>query len=70
MLCPTLVTPWTTAFQAPLSMGLFQVRILKWVEISFSRGFPDTGIKSQSPAVQVDSLLTELSGKPNLLISK
>ena len=35
--CPTLVTPWTVACQAPLSMG-FQARILEWVAISFSRG--------------------------------
>ena len=28
---------------------------------------PDLGIKPRSPALQVDSLPTELSGKPNLL---
>ena len=31
-------TPWTVALQAPLSMGILQARILKWVAISFSRG--------------------------------
>ena len=31
-------TPWTVARQAPLSMGMLQARILKWVAISFSRG--------------------------------
>ena len=36
--CPTLGTPWTMACQAPLSMGVFQPRILEWVAISFSRG--------------------------------
>ena len=35
--CLTLVTPWTVACQAPLSMGILQARILKWVAISFSR---------------------------------
>ena len=30
-------TPWTVAYQAPLSMGFFQARILEWVAISFSR---------------------------------
>ena len=34
--CPTLVTLWTVACQAPLSMP--QARILEWVAISFSRG--------------------------------
>ena len=33
-----LVTPWTVALQAPLSMGIFQARILEWVAVSFSRG--------------------------------
>ena len=32
------VTPWTVAYQAPLSLGILQEwRILKWVAISFSR---------------------------------
>ena len=31
-------TPWTIAYQAPLSMGFFQARILEWVVISSSRG--------------------------------
>ena len=25
-----LATPWTAAYQAPRSMGLFQVRVLEW----------------------------------------
>ena len=33
------VTPWTVAYQAPLSVhGIFQARVLEWVAISFSRG--------------------------------
>ena len=31
-------TPCTVAFQAPLSIGILQARILEWVAISFSRG--------------------------------
>ena len=34
--CPTLVTPWTVACQAALSMGILQA-ILEWIVISFSR---------------------------------
>ena len=30
-------TPWTVACESPLSMGILQARILKWVAISFSR---------------------------------
>ena len=32
------VTPWTTARQAPLSMGILQVRILERVAMPSSRG--------------------------------
>ena len=37
--CPTLVTPWTVAHQAPLGFahGISQASILEWVAISFSR---------------------------------
>ena len=31
-------TPWTVAYQAPLSMGFFQAIVLEWIAISFSRG--------------------------------
>ena len=43
--------------------GIFQARILEWVAISFSRGSSDPGIKPRSPALQADSLLTELDGR-------
>ena len=44
--------------------GISQARILEWHAISFSRGLPDPGTEPGSPALQVDSLLTELQGKP------
>ena len=31
--------PWTVAHQAPLSMGILQVRILEWVAMPSTRGF-------------------------------
>ena len=42
--------------------GIPQARILKWVAISFSREFSNSGIELGSPAVQAESLLTEPSG--------
>ena len=36
--CLTLRTSRTVACQAPLSMGLFQAKILEWLALSFSRG--------------------------------
>ena len=32
------VTPWTVAYQVPLSMGILQARILVWVAMPSSRG--------------------------------
>ena len=39
---------------------ILQARILERVAISFSRVLPDPGIEPGSPALQADSLLTEL----------
>ena len=43
-------------------------RILEWAAYPFSRDLPDPGIKLASPALQPDSLPTELPMKPLLLI--
>ena len=58
--CPTLVTPWTAASQVPLSMGFSRQEY--WSGLSFpSPGdLPDPGIEPESPALQADSLPTEL----------
>ena len=59
-LCLTLVIPWTVACQAPLSMGFSRQEY--WSRLTFlSPGdIPDPGIKPRSPALQADSLPTEL----------
>ena len=41
--------------------GILQARMLKCVAFPFSRGLPNTGIEPGSPALQADSLPTELS---------
>ena len=43
-------------------------RILEWVAYPFFRGSFDLGIKPGSPALQADSLPTELSGKPHIKV--
>ena len=48
----------------PSVHGIFQVRILEWVAISFSRDLSHPGIKPVSPALQADSLLSEPPGEP------
>ena len=45
--------------------GILQARIQEWVDFPFSRGSSWPRNPTGSPALQVDSLPTELSGKPN-----
>ena len=42
------------------AQGILQARILEWVAISFSRGSSQPGIEPGCPALQANSLLTEL----------
>ena len=41
--------------------------MLEWIVISFSRDLPDPGVEPGSPALKVDSLPSEPSGKPLIL---
>ena len=61
-LCPTLVIPWTVACQAPLSMGFSRQEYWSGLPFPSPRDLPDPGIDPRSPALQADSLLTELRG--------
>ena len=45
--------------------GILQARILEWVAIPSPGDLPNPGIEPRSPALQVDSLPAEPSGKPN-----
>ena len=58
--CPILATPWTVAQQAPLSMGFSRQEY--WSELPFSPpgDLSDPENESWSPALQADSLPTEL----------
>ena len=42
-LYPTLCGPMDCSRQAPLSMRILQARILEWVAMPCSRGFPTQG---------------------------
>ena len=61
--CLTLVTPWTAACQTPLSMGFSRQEYWTGLPFPSPGNLPDPGIKPRSPALQADSLLTELQGK-------
>ena len=61
--CLTLAAPWTIAFQVPLSMGLSRQECWNGLPSPSPGDLPNAGIEPGSPALQVDSLPTELQGK-------
>ena len=58
--CPTLATPGTVACQAPLSMGFSRQEYWSGLPFPSLGDLSDWGIEPGSPALQVDSLPTEL----------
>ena len=62
-LCPTLVAPWTVAFQAPLSVGFCRQDYWSGLPFPSPGDLPNPGIEPGSPESQADSLATELQGK-------
>ena len=56
--------PWTAAHQAPLSMEFSRQEYWRGLPFPSPGDLPNLGIKARSPALQVDSLLSEPPGKP------
>ena len=65
-LYPTLAMPWTVARKAPLLMGFSRQEYWSGLPFPSPEDLPNPGIEPRSPALQADSLLTEL---PEKLIS-
>ena len=64
--CPPLCDLWTAACQAPLSMGFSRQGYWSGLRFPSPGDLPNPGIELGSPAMQVDSLPTDLPGKlPN-----
>ena len=61
--CPTLVTAWTVACQALLTMRFSSQEYWTGLPFPSPGDLPDPGIEPWSPALQADSSLTELRGK-------
>ena len=64
------VTLWTVACQTPLSTGFSRQEHWSGCHAPPPGDLPDPGIETASPALQVDSLPIESSGKPLLGIPK
>ena len=58
--CLTLATLWTVAYRAPPSMGFSRQEYWSGLPFSFPGNLPNPGIEPRSPALQADSLSTEL----------
>ena len=57
-------TPWTVVYQASLSMGFSRQEYWSGLPFPSLGDLPDPGIKPRSPALQADTLPSELPGKP------
>ena len=60
----SFATPWTTARQAPLSMGSSREEYCSGLPCPPPGDLPDPGIKPTSPAWQMDSLPLNHQGSP------
>ena len=59
--------PIGVACQAPLSMGFSRQEYWSGLPFPSPGDLPDPGIEPRSPALQADSSLTELQGKPQII---
>ena len=59
------VTPWTVAYQVPLSVGFSRQEYWSGLPCPSPGDLPDTGIEPRSPVLQADALPSELPEKPN-----
>ena len=59
-LWPTLCDPMDCSPPASSVHGILQARILEWLPFPSPEGLPDPGIEPWSPALQADSLPSEL----------
>ena len=57
-------TPWTVAYQAPLSMGFSRQEYWSGLPFPSPGDLPDPGIEPRSPTLQADTLTSEPPGKP------
>ena len=60
--CPTLCDPMDCNLQGSSIHGIFQARVLEWVAFPSPGDLPDPGIEPRSPALQADTLPSELPG--------
>ena len=69
-LCPSLLTPWTVACQAPLSLGFSRQEY--WSRLPFSSlgDLPNSRIELVSPALARRFFTAEPPGKPKICLGE
>ena len=63
-----LKTPWTLAWQTPLSMGFSRQEYWSGLPFPSPGDLPDPGIEPRSPPLEADALTSEPPGKPRISI--
>ena len=63
-----LVTLWTVAYKAPLSMGFSRQEYWSGLPFPSPGDLPNPGIKPRSPALQADALPSKPPGKQKVLL--
>ena len=64
---PLFVTPMDYSLPCFSVHGVFPIRILEWVAISFSKEYSPPRDRTRSPALQADSLPSEPLGIPYIM---
>ena len=64
----TFVNPWTSAYQAPLSMEFSRHEYWSGMPFASPGDLPDPGIELGSPTLQAEALPSDPPGKPSLLV--
>ena len=64
------MTPWAVAHWAPLSLEFSKQEYWSGLPFPSPGNLPNSEIEPRSPALQADSLSTELSGKPYFGLDK
>ena len=67
-LCLPLSNPMDCSPPGSSVHGILQARILEWAAMPSSRGSSQPRVEPRSPALQADSLPTELQGKPHFVL--
>ena len=58
-------TPWTVAYQGPLSMGFSRQEYKSGLPFPSPGALPNLGIEPGSPALRAEALPSETPGKPH-----